>query len=244
MPSPSPKELATQLTRDLELDVPPVHISYLEQPPKGARAHPGGVPSGCTFWADARSASFYAPLSEHESCEIGAFVMGAPAEGELGQRLMATVGMMEGLGYLGKGEAFGIPHNPKAPKFVHYGPLADAPSVPTVVILFANPANAMVAMEAASPGKGAPFDVPVSGRPACSVVPTVLHGKSPVAMSLGCAGFRQFTEVGKDKVLIAVRGDQLGAFAEAVHKLRSANQAVDSEMARRKSPTKGRSRPK
>lgn len=228
------RSVATQLQKDLELETPPVHISYLERAPTGVKEHPGGVPSACTFWADGRTDSFYAPLAKHEACEIGAFVMGVPPEGDVGKRLMDTIGMFEKIEYVGKGEAFGIPHNPKAPKFVHYGPLADAGAPPTVTLLFANPANAMVALEAASQGKAHPFDVPVTGRPACSVVPVVLNGKAPVAMSLGCAGFRQFTEVGKDKVLIAVRGDRLEKFAADVHKIREANQMVDGEMARRK----------
>jgi uncharacterized protein (DUF169 family) len=228
-------EISKQLTADLELDTPPVHISYLEAAPAGVKQHPGGVPSACTFWADGRTSSFFAPLKDHEACEIGAFVMGVPPEGDVGHRLMETIGMFEKIEYVGKGEAFGIPHNAQAPKFVHYGPLAEATRTPTVAVIFASPANAMVALEAASQGKAHPFDVPVTGRPACSVVPTVLSGKSPVAMSLGCAGFRQFTEVGKDKVLIAVRGDHLEQFAHELHKLREANQMVDREMARRKS---------
>lgn len=235
--------IATQLSKDLELDTPPVHISYLEAPPTGVKEHPGNVPSGCTFWAEGRTSSFFAPLAQHESCEIGAFVMGVPPEGDVGKRLMETVGMMEKIDYLGKGEAFGIPHSPKAPKFVHYGPLSEATRTPTVAVLFATPANAMVALEAASKGKAQPFDVPVTGRPACAVVPVVLSGKSPVAMSMGCAGFRQFTEVGKDKVLIAVRGDHLESFANDVHKLKDANKMVDAEMARRKTASRGKRGP-
>ncbi|MDE1836742.1 MAG: DUF169 domain-containing protein [Euryarchaeota archaeon] len=226
--------ISKELTRDLELDSPPVHLSYLEHAPAGAREHLGGAPSACTFWAEARQGSFFAPLSEHEGCEIGAFVLGIPPEGDVGKRLMGTIGMFEKIDYVGKGEASGIPHHAKAPRFVHYGPLAEAVQTPTVAVLFPNPANAMVALEAASPGHAHPFDVPVTGRPACSVIPIVLQGKAPVAMSLGCAGFRQYTEVGKDKVLIAVRGGHLEDFAAGVHKLRSANEMVSAEMAHRK----------
>ncbi len=226
--------VAAQLEQDLELDTPPVHISYLETPPAGVPEHPGGAPSACTFWAEGRTESFYAPLAKHDACEIGAYVMGMPPEGKVGERLQETIGMFEKIEYVGKGEAAVIPHNPTAPKFVQYGPLAEASSPPTVALIFTNPANAMVALEAASRGKAHPFDVPVTGRPACSVVPVVLSGKAPVAMTLGCAGFRQYTEVGKDKVMIAVRGDHLEKFASDVHKIREANGMVDGEMARRK----------
>ena len=228
------RKVATQLMQDLELDTPAVHISYRDTPPPGVREHPGGVPSACTFWAEGRTTAFFAPLAKHDACEIGAFVMGMPPEGDVGHRLQETIGMFERIEYVGKGEASGIPHNAKPPRFVHYGPLAEASAPPTVALLFATPANAMVALEAASQGKAHPFDVPVTGRPACAVVPVVLSGKAPVAMSLGCAGFRQFTEVGKDKVLIAVRGDHVEKFASEVHKIKEANRMVDAEMARRK----------
>ena len=63
--------VAAQLEQDLELDTPPVHISYLDTPPKGVPEHPGGAPSACTFWAEGRTESFYAPLAKHDACEIG-----------------------------------------------------------------------------------------------------------------------------------------------------------------------------
>lgn len=45
------RSVGEQLTRQLELDTPPVQVSYLDQPPDGVPEHPGGVPSVCTFFA-------------------------------------------------------------------------------------------------------------------------------------------------------------------------------------------------
>jgi uncharacterized protein (DUF169 family) len=238
------KEVAQQLTKDLDLDVTPVQISFLDAPPAGLKEHPGGVPSWCSFWADARKEGFYAPIAQHESCEIGAFVLGIPPEGDVGKRLMDTLGWMQGQGYLAKGEEAGIPHRSKASKYVAYAPLGAISAAPSAVVLFAKPSSAMVAMEAASPGKAHPFGITMSGRPACAVIPSVLEGKVPVAVSLGCAGFRQFTEISGDKMLVAVRGDHVESFAKSVRELKKANVAVDGEMARRKQAAKEKKRAK
>ena len=234
------KEIAQQLTHDLDLDVTPVQISFLDAPPSGLKEHPGGVPSWCTFWADARKEGFFAPLAKHDGCEIGAFVLGMPLEGALGEKLMGTLGWMQGQGYLAKGEEAQIPHRSKSSKFVAYAPLGSISAAPSAVVLFAKPSSAMVAMEAASPGTAHPFGTTVSGRPACAVIPAVLEGRSPVAMSLGCAGFRVFTEVSDDKMLVAIRGDHLESFARSVRDLKKANTAVQGEMKRRKQAAKGK----
>jgi len=220
-------QIALQLTEDLELSSPPVQISYLDAAPAGVTAHPGGSPSVCTFFSEGRTQPFYAGLPEHEACEIGAFVLGVPPEGELGQRLMATVGMMQKEGYLAPGEEAKIPRNAQAPKFVAYGPLGSLPMAPTDVLLFANPKSAMLAMEAST----AP--VPVNGRPMCAVVPT-LHAGAPVAVSIGCVGSRIFTGMPDDQMLIGIRGDKLAEFAQRLRTIRSANAAVGSEDRRRK----------
>jgi uncharacterized protein (DUF169 family) len=221
-------DIARQLTHDLELSSPPVQISYLEHAPTGVPQHPGGAPSVCTFFSEGRTKPFYADLPEHERCEIGAFVLGVPPEGELGQRLMATVGMMQKEGYLAPGEEAKIPRNAKAPKFVAYGPLGSLPMPPTDVLLFASPKSAMLAMEASA------TPVPVNGRPMCAVVPT-LHAGSPVAVSIGCVGSRIFTGMGDDQMLVGIRGDRLAEFAQRLRTIRSANAAVGTEDQRRKS---------
>ncbi len=228
------KKVAQTLTKDLDLDVPPIQISFLTEVPSEMKKYDRNVPSWCTFWAEARKESFYAPLDDHMSCEIGAFVLGAPLGGAVGEKLTMTLSWMQQQGYLEKGEEAHIPHLDAPPKFVAYGPLGQVPSAPSAVVLFARPSSAMVAMEAASPGQAHPFGVGFSGRSACAVIPTVLQGKAPFAVSLGCGGFRTFVEPGNDKMLIAVRGDYVEEFSHSVHRLQGANLEVGAEMARRK----------
>lgn len=220
-------QIAEQLTHDLELDRPPVQISYLESPPEGVEKHPGGAPSVCTFFAEGERKAFYAGLPEHENCEIGAFVLGAAPEGELGSRVMGMVGTMQSVHYLEPGDEGKIARNAQPPKFVAYGPLGSLKLPPTSILMFARPRSAMFAMEAAH------GSVPMNGRPMCSIVPTLNHG-APVAVSIGCIGSRIYSEMGDDRMVVGVRGDRLDWFAEEVRKVREANRAIGEENRRRR----------
>ncbi len=220
-------DLARDLAHDLELTSPPIQISYLDAPPHGIPRHPGGAPSVCTFFSEGRARPFYADLRAHEACEIGAFVLGIAPEGEVGQRLMATVGQMQKDGYLAPGDEAKIPRNATPPRFVAYGPLGTLPVAPTNVLLFASPKSAMLAAEAA------PGPIPMNGRPMCAIVPTLNQG-APVAMSLGCIGSRLYTGMGDSALVLGVRGDHLETFAHRVRQIRRANDGVEREDARRK----------
>lgn len=234
--------IAAQLVRQLDLDTPPVQVSYLDSPPQGVREHPGGVPSVCTFFAFGTESPFYAGLPAHEECEIGAFVLGAPPAGELGGRLMGTIGTMQKEGYLNPGEEARVPHNEKAPKWVAYGPLGSLPMLPTGVLLFARPKGAMLALEAAGSGADA-APVPMNGRPMCAIMPIMNQG-APVAASLGCIGSRIYTDIGGDKMVVGIRGDHLAAFAKKLETIVRANALVGAEDSARKEKAAHPHRPK
>jgi uncharacterized protein (DUF169 family) len=226
------QEIAAQLMRQLDLDTPPVQVSYLNEPPNGVPEHPGGVPSVCTFFAFGTEKPFYAGLPAHEDCEIGAFVLGVPPAGELGGRLMGMIGMMQKEGYLNPGEEAHVPHNATAPKFVAYGPLGSLPMPPTGVLIFARPKGAMLAVEAAGSGADA-APVPMNGRPMCAIMPIMNQG-APVAVSMGCVGSRIYTDMGSDKMVVGIRGDHLAAFAKKLETIVRANALVDREDSARK----------
>ena len=221
------RTIADQLIRQLDLPAPPIQISYLDEAPQGVREHPGRVPSACTFFAKGADSPFYAGIRAHEECEVGAFVLGIPPAGDLGRRLEATIGEFQRVGYLAPGEGAAIPHNDRAPKFVAYGPLGSLPVPPTAVLLFARPRSAMLALEAARSTPGAPA-VPMNGRPMCAVVPLLNQG-APFALSLGCTGSRIYTGMGDDRMVIAIRGDHLRAFARQLDAIVRANAAVARE---------------
>ena len=231
------RSVAKQLTEQLGLDLPPVQITYSEQPPTGIPRHPGGVPSVCTFFAYGSRSAFYAELPQHEDCEIGAFVLGIPPQGATGERLMGTLATMQKEGYLNPGEEAAVPHNASPPKFVAYGPLGTLPLAPTSVLMFARPEGAMLAAEAAGAAPEV-WSIRMNGRPMCAIVP-VLNQGTPVALSLGCTGSRIYTEIGSDKMVVGVRGDRLLDFAKKLDRIVRANQFVRTEDTARKRAAPG-----
>ena len=228
-------QIAKELTQQLGLDRPPVQVTYLDGAPVGVPEHPGGVPSVCTFFAFGTQSAFYAGLPKHEDCEIGAFVLGIPPQGPVGERLMATIGDMQKEGYLNPGEEAKVPHNPAPPNFVAYGPLGAFSFPPTGVLLFTDARGAMLATEAAGSGEGTDsWTVPMNGRPMCAILP-ILNQGAPVAMSLGCTGSRIYTDMGIDRLIVGIRGDRLRSFAEKLGRVVRANEFVRREDSARKS---------
>jgi uncharacterized protein (DUF169 family) len=239
---PTPLDLAEvshRLRRDLDLSSSPVQLTYLSEPLPGAPLPSSPSPSVCTYFALGQTRPLLVPLSHHEECEIGAFVLGIPPEGELGKRLSTTVGEMEKDGYLLPGEATRIPRNESAPAYVHYAPLGEGPAAPTAVLLFVKARSLMLVLEAASRLGPDWTPPPMVLRPMCSIVPVLLKG-SPLAISVGCAGSRVYTGLSDGEMIVAVRGDRVREFQEALHTVRRANDVVTAEDQRRKDPAGAR----
>jgi uncharacterized protein (DUF169 family) len=231
------RTIAEQLTRQLELEMPPVQITYLERPPQGVPEHPGGVPSVCTYFAYGTRSAFYAGLPKHEDCEIGAFVLGIPPQGATGERLMSTIGTMQKEGYLNPGEEAHVPHNPTPPNYVAYGPLGAFAFDPTGVLMFTRPQGAMLASEAAGSAPDV-WSVPMNGRPMCAIMP-ILNRGAATALSLGCTGSRIYTDIGADKMVVGVKGDHLREFSKKLDRIVKANEFVHSEDSARKQAAPG-----
>ena len=123
---------------------------------------------------------------------------------------------MTGVGYIGSDEPAALPRLSRPRGGVVYGPLADLPVAPDVVLMWLTPAQAMVFHEASG---GARWEAAGSartsllGRPTCAAIPAALDGMAPV-LSLGCLGMRTFTEVGGDRLMGTVPGPALDGFVE------------------------------
>ncbi len=234
-PSPSSDlhQVSRRLQEDLDLTSAPVQLSYLSEPLRDAPVSDHPSPSVCTYFALGQTRNLLVPLPHHQECEIGAFVLGMAPEGELGQRLASTVGQMEREGYLLPGEALKIPRNESPPNYVHYAPLGEGPGSPTAVLLFVRARSLMLVLEAANRLGGEWTPPPMVLRPMCSIVPVLLQGK-PLAISVGCAGSRVYTGLSDGEMIVGVRGDRIAEFQRALHTVRSANDSVAADDARRR----------
>jgi uncharacterized protein (DUF169 family) len=158
-------------------------------------------------------------------------------QAELKQALEA----MSGLDYVREEEVAAIPVAERQARHVVYGPLADFPLDPEVVLLFAHARQGLILSEAvARVDKGMP---PAMGRPACAVVPQVLNLGS-AAMSLGCCGARAYLDALTDSVAMwALPGGKLDQYCEQIAVLARANKTLTAFHARRRQDIESGERP-
>lgn len=220
-------ELATALTDLLSLDLPPVALSKVDARPDGVVETGRPVPSSCALWRVAEKGVFYAEAAEHFNCPVGSMVMGFELPEDVGTELGGLVQSMCDAQYLEMAEVANIPSVGKAGVGVVYGPLADLPVEPDVVLLWLTPAQAMIYNEAAGTANWTSDGGRVTGRPACSALALAMDTGQP-RMALGCIGMRTFTGIAADRMLAVVPGAKVGEFVEALKVAVAANAGMKS----------------
>lgn len=232
-----------QLTSALRLSLPPVALAFRDTVPPDVPLFAGVVPAGCVFWQEAATRTFATSTRDHELCAIGVHThhLAQPSpilQGELQEALRA----MSGLDYVRAQEVAAIPVLEPEVRHVLYGPLAEFPIAPDVVLLFADARRGLILSEAAQRvDEGAP---PAMGRPACAIVPQVLNSGS-AAVSLGCCGARAYLEsLSDDVALWALPGRKLAAYCDQITVLAKANAILTGFHERRRSDVEAGLRPR
>jgi uncharacterized protein (DUF169 family) len=213
----------------LGLDGEPVAIAFLAEPPEGVAPWSGGeVAAGCAFWRHARTGNtFYTDSAAHRHCAVGSHVHGLSLPEEQAGDLVASIELMVGAGYIDPEEVAAIPTVADAPAYVAYGPVGKVPFDADVVVVAANPAQAMLLHEAALRAGVTSMTAPVAGRPACAILPLAMQS-SQSALSLGCAGNRITTGLGDGELYSAIPGGSWPAVVDALAAIRSANEAMEA----------------
>jgi len=220
----SNSEIANVLTQALGLAQPPVAVCLTDNLPAGVDLWSGHAPAGCRFWQEATTRVFATAAADHGLCSIGLYThnlgLTPAAEADMNDALK----VFADLTYVRAEDVAAIPVLKSQPKYVVYGPLAEAPLAPDVVLLFVQASQTLILSEASQQIEaGLP---PAMGRPACAVIPQAANsGRS--ALSLGCCGARAYLDVLTDAVaLYAVPGPTIAAFAERIDALSKANQIL------------------
>lgn len=218
--------LAAALTKTLELALPPIALAFRDGPPPGVAVTDAVVPSACAFWRHAETGVFFAPAERHATCPIGAFVMGFELSEPTVQELQELVGRMTACGYVHADEPGAMPVDQHGAKGILYGPLAEFPEAPDVVLLWLTPSQAMIWGEASGGARwGGPEANTVFGRPACAAIPASLNGGRPT-LSFGCIGMRTFTGIPADRMLAVIPGARLVEFSQAAAQAASLNETM------------------
>ncbi len=214
-------EIAHTLTEALGLRQPPIAVCLADQPPAGVPLWSGAVPAGCRFWQEAASRTFATSAADHARCAIGQYTHALDMSPASMTDLQDALKVFADLTYVTDKDVSAIPVMQAKARYVVYGPLAEAPAAPDVVLLFVHAGQTLILSEASQQLEGGL--PPAMGRPACAVVPQARNsGRS--ALSLGCCGARAYLDVLTDDIaLYAVPGASIGAFAERVAALARAN---------------------
>jgi uncharacterized protein (DUF169 family) len=205
----------------LKLKTPPIAICFADTVPTGFGRPAKQAPAGCRFWEDATNASFATSAADHSLCAIGVYTHNLETSPAQQADLIDVIKVFGDLGYVREEDLPLIPVLQSQPRYVLYSPLAEMPLTPDVVLLFADAAQALILSEATEQVEGG--NAPAMGRPACAIVPQVMNS-GRAAMSLGCCGARAYLSLLNDSIsLFAFPGARLGAYAERIVALASAN---------------------
>jgi uncharacterized protein (DUF169 family) len=236
------QQQAEQLIASLELSLPPIAIAFRDAVPDGIPEFDGSVPAGCVFWQEAAKRTFATSAKHHALCSIGIHTLNlSQAPASQPEELRTTLEAMTGLDYVREEEVAAIPVVRREVKHALYGPLADFPADPEVVLLFADARQGLVLSEAVGRVDGGV--PPAMGRPACAVVPQTLnHGLA--TMSLGCCGARAYLDaLSDDTALWALPGGRLDQYCDQIVAFANANRTLAMFHERRRADVESGQRP-
>ena len=235
-------QLANDLTTSLELSLPPIAVSFADVVPPDVASFNGVVPAGCVFWQEAATRTFATSTQDHELCAIGTHTHNmSERSASHPSELQAALRAMSGLDYVRQEEVAGIPVVEHSVRHIIYGPLAETPVDPDVVLLFAHSRQGLIISEAvARIDQGLP---PAMGRPACAIIPQVLnHGTA--ALSLGCCGARAYLDGLTDNVALwAFPAAKVDQYCAQITALASANRILTTFHERRREDVESGKRP-
>jgi uncharacterized protein (DUF169 family) len=220
------RRLADQIASILELDAPPVALSFVEPPRPGVSGFAGEVPSACAFWRRAESGVFYAPAEKHFNCPVGALTMGFDLTEAVKCQLEQVVEKMVGCSYPLADEPQQIPAVTRKYSGIVYGPLIEFQTSVDLVLMWLSPRQAMLFSEAAGTCRWTEsWTTAIFGRPGCAALPVAKERSQPT-LSLGCTGLRTFTEISHDRLLAVVPGDDIERFVASLEKTKTSNEEM------------------
>ena len=158
MSSPSWPDLGAALTASLHLTTPPIAITFGAAPPAGVApfddplapptpdGRTGRVPAGCVFWMKSVDRTFSTVAEDHGNCSVGTMTHGFATMEEVAGR--SDVAALLESGWVTMEMVPAIPVVSERPGAVTYGPLAETPIDPDVVLIRLNGKQLMVLSDA------------------------------------------------------------------------------------------------
>lgn len=222
------RSAAASLTSLLGLEREPVAITFHHIAPNGATNYfdagmsvptedgrSGRVEAPCVFWMHGHESTFATLPADHGNCSVGQFTHGLAEAVDILDK--SDVAALLEVGWVTL-EAFAdVAQLSQRPAAISYGPLAEATSTPSVILLRVSPKQMMEIADA----------VPVewSGKPQCQILPRAADRKV-IAASMGCALSRARTGMADDELTCAVPGERIQELVDALVAVCRADAAV------------------
>jgi uncharacterized protein (DUF169 family) len=222
-------DLARRLRVALRLGAPPIAIRFEPRDGEAAPAFGGSAPApneagrtgtapaGCVFWMRAAERTFATTAADHANCSVGSLTHGWIDLAEAASR--DDVAAVLAAGWVEDAAVASLPRVRERPASIVYGPLAEATSVPDVVLVRIDGLALMTL-------HGAVSDLRIEGRPQCHVV-ALAKESGAVAASVGCALSRARTGMPPSEMTCAIAGARLRDVVERIE----ATAALDKLMA-------------
>lgn len=220
--------LAGQLDSTLHPTAAPIAITFTAAPPEGVAnfdgpmappspdGRTGRVAAGCVFWMKAVDRTFTTVAADHGNCSVGSWTHGFIGLEEAATR--ADVGALMESGWVTMDMVPNIPFVAETPGAITYGPLAETPIDPDVVLLRLS-ARALMVLSDALPG------LRIEGKPQCHIVAAAKeHGD--VVASVGCALSRVRTGMPSSDNTCAIPAARLPEVVEALQRTAATDSIV------------------
>jgi len=230
MASANWSQLSDALSAALHLTSPPLAITFSAEaparvpafdepmPPPLADGRTGRVSAGCVFWMKAIDRTFTTVAADHGNCSVGSLTHGFKTLDEVAGN--SDVAALLESGWVTMDDALRIPVLSERPGVVTYGPLAETPGDPDVVLLRLNAKQLMVLSDAV-PG------LRIEGKPQCHIV-AVAKEEGEIVASVGCALSRVRTGMPATEMTCAIPAAMLGEVVAAIERNAVADAAVAS----------------
>jgi uncharacterized protein (DUF169 family) len=219
---------AGRLDAALHPTAPPIAITFTAEAPEGVVPYDapmpdpspdgrtGRVPAGCVFWMKSVDRTFSTVAADHGNCSVGSLTHGFISMEEAATR--GDVAALLDSGWVTMDMVPQIPLVSEKPGAVTYGPLADTPIDPDVVLLRLS-ARALMVLSDALPG------LRIEGKPQCHIVAAAKeHGD--VVASVGCALSRVRTGMPATDNTCAIPASRLGEVVDALERTAATDSIV------------------
>ncbi len=221
------KGLADGLRRALATRVPPIAITFHDtvpaveryeapMPPPAPDGRTGRVSAGCVFWMRCTERTFTTLPEDHGNCSVGSLTHGMKSLDDVAGN--ADVAALLKSGWVTMDVVREIPVVRTRPAAVTYGPLAETPHDPDVILLRLTARQLMVLSDAI-PG------LRVEGKPQCHII-AVAKERGEAAASVGCQLSRVRTGMANDEMTCALPAARLADVVARLERTAAADRTV------------------